>query len=63
MKKCLWHAMVLKHCDYILQGALNRYFGGKDWHFINSSVAKVHRISRAVDSNQRMLPKFSMIRD
>ena len=30
-----------------VQGTLNRYFGGKEWHFITSRVVKGHTISRA----------------
>ena len=53
----------IQHCDNDLRGALNRYFGGKEWHFITSRVVKVHIISQAVNSIQRMPPKYSMMRN
>ena len=51
-----WNGPEIQHCDYVLRGALNRYFGGKEWHFITFRVVKVHTISQAVDSIQRMTP-------
>ena len=45
-----WNGPEIQHCDNALPGALNRYFGGKEWHFITSRVVKVHTISQAVDS-------------
>ena len=47
-----WHE--IQHCDNVLRGALNIYFGGMEWHFITFRVVKVHTISQAVDSIQRM---------
>ena len=58
-----WNDPEIQHCDNVLRGALNRYFGGKEWHFIIPSVVKVCTTSLAVDSIQRMPPKFSMMRD
>ena len=58
-----WNGPEIQHCDNVLRGALNRYFGGKEWHYITSRVVKVHIISQAVDSIQRMPPKFSMMRN
>ena len=64
MKKYLWHGMApeIQHCDNVWRGALNWFFGGKEWHFIISRVVKVNTISQAVDSIQiqRMPPKFSV---
>ena len=47
-----WNGPEIQHCDNVLstRGALNRYFGGKQWHFITSRVVKVLTISQAVDS-------------
>ena len=57
-----WNSPEIQHWDNVLREALNRYFGGKEWHFITSRVVKVHPISQAVDSIQRMPPMFSMMR-
>ena len=54
----VWNGPEIQHCDNVLQGALNRYFGAKEWHFITFRVVKVHTISQAVDSIQWMTPKI-----
>ena len=55
----VWNGPEIQHCDNVLQGALNRYCGGKEWHFITFRVVKVHHtISQAVDSIQRWLQSF-----
>ena len=33
-----WNGPEIQHCDNVLRGALNRYFGGKEWHFITFRV-------------------------
>ena len=56
-----WNDLEIQHCDNVLQGALKRYFDGKEWHFITSRIVQVHTILQPVDSIQRMPPKFSMM--
>ena len=58
-----WNGPEIQHCDNVLRGALNRYFGGMGVALHYFRVVKVHTISQAVDSIQKITPKFSMMRD
>ena len=59
-----WNGPEIQNCDInVLRGALNIYFGGMGVALHYFRVVKVHTISQAVDSIQRITPKFSMMRD
>ena len=56
-----WNGPPIHHCDNVVRSALNRHFGGKDWHFVTSHSFKPHKVSKAVDSIQRQPAKFPMM--
>ena len=64
--KGFWHGMALKFNTVIMsdeEHLTDILVHGKEWHFTTSRVVNVHTIPQAVDSIQRIPPKFSMMRD
>ena len=53
-----WNGPEIQHCDNVLWGALNRYFGGKKWHFITFRVVKVHTIHKQLTQFREWLQSF-----
>ena len=47
-----WNGPEIQQCDNVLRGALNRYFGGKEWHFITYFQGCKGLISQAVQRFQ-----------